>query len=215
MSDPDTAKLLLRMKRTKSNRFNYAARLSAKANVKSFVLNLITLVSIAISIYLLSYADQLSADSNRLIGAIVAGISVAALIMSLQDPVSELSRRSSEAHRCAREISNLYGKLQHGAIDKASARSEYESILNGYENHDEVDNNKTLYERKSDFPEDSSGVYWLKDVLPYHASKYSPAFSAAFLVAFVVAVGAAMVMVETYTRTSHGVSADNAPGMQK
>lgn len=209
----NASKLLDKMKRTKSNRFNFASRLKTQSDIKSVALNYISLISIVLSICLLTYADSISPGAARFFGFMGASVSVASLILSLQNPVSDLARRANDAHRCAREISNLYGKLEFGAIDPTKARIEYEALLNSYENHEEIDNKKTLYERSEDFPRDAKGITWSNSVVPYWISAHVTVLSSAVMIAVVVAIWFSLPLVEGYLEDAS--AAESASGMQK
>ncbi len=190
-------KLLLRMKRTKSNRFNYAERLRYKAEIKSHTINILSVFVILSGVYFLAYSEGASFETIKLFGFIVTGISVSSIVLSLQNPVSELSRRAADAHRCARDISGLYGILQEGIKRPEEVRAEYEGILNQYDNHNNIDNWKTLYERKSDFPDDSKEVNWFRGVFLYWASVVSAPISAAAMLVTILLLWRAIIYLNT------------------
>ncbi|WP_156933682.1 SLATT domain-containing protein [Paracoccus sp. J39] len=176
MEDEKHLKLLLRMKRTKSNRFNYSKRLARKATVKSLSVNFLSLLCIFASIYLLASPPDAAGAVGIYVSILVTTASVVSLMLSVENPVSELMKRSQQAHQCARDISGLYGKFQAGAIEYKDARNDYESILNAYDdNHDECDNWKTLFENAKDFPGDADGIGWIRGWFLYLMSCYSPA----------------------------------------
>lgn len=148
MADADlTDKIRRRMKITKSNRFNYAKRLEKKAASKALSISLLSVACVSASIYLLAFADSLDVNVSRLIGFLVASASVYSLILSGQSSATSLARRANDAHRCAREISHLYRKLEVERVDLAETSIRYEKIISSYpENHDRIDLWKTYYE---------------------------------------------------------------------
>lgn len=166
-------KLLNKMRRTKGNRFNLSRRLEAKAELKSISINILSLLCILASTYILAYSEHISADFTRFLSVFITGVSILSLMLSLQSPVSDLARRANEAHSCAREISYIYAKLELSDLSVEDARKKYEEVLNNYkENHSDCDDWKTLYENKKHFSEDAQNIGWCKGVLFYMLSKY-------------------------------------------
>lgn len=208
-------KLLNRMKRTKSNRFNYAKRLEVKAECKSHTINILSLLSIIVSIYILAYSGDLKPESARFAGVFLAGISVVSLVISLESPVSKLSQRAYDAHKCAREISDIYGQLQSGQLEEQVARQKYELVLSSYdENHGDVDNWKTLFERKSDFPEDAKGITWKRGLALYWLSAYSTVLYAIFGIALVIFVWFLLPVLDSFSTYGSSETASTAAPTQ-
>lgn len=185
------------MKVTKSNRFNYAKRLQAKAAVKSTVTNLLSVLAIVVSVYLLAYAGTVGADVSRLIGVFIAGVSVISLLLSLEQPVAELAKRGNDAHRCGRDISHVYRQLQTKIIEPETAAAQYEEIISRYDdNHDPVDYSMTLYQYKEEMPDKAKSVNWLTGPLRYWLSKYATVFFTLFCLGLVALIWVVMPYIE-------------------
>lgn len=184
------------MKITKSNRFNYAKRLEREASVKAGVNNILTLMSIVAGIYIIAYAKELDAMVSALVGAFVAGVSIIQLLLALERPVSVLSKKASDAHRCGRDISQVYRELQLKQISDDSAAEKYENIVSNYEdNHDRVDYMMTLYQYKSKFPEKAKGRNWLNSVLPYRIYSFSSVIFTVFCLFILVSIWIALPLI--------------------
>lgn len=187
--DSKKEKLLNKMKRTRSNRFNCAKRFSTKAVAKSTAINILSLLCLVASIYLLAYSAEASPGTSRFVGVFIAGLSIVSMMLSLERSVSELQKRADQAHKCGREVSQLYGQLELDVITVSEAREAYEVILNSYdENHDPCDNWKTLYDAPKDFPKDSGGITWWRGSVLSWLSAYSPVIFALFCSMLVIAI---------------------------
>ncbi|WP_105370570.1 SLATT domain-containing protein [Neorhizobium huautlense] len=199
MPKSESKKLLQKMKITKSNRFNYAKRLQAKASVKSTVTNLLSVLSIIVSVYLLAYAGSVSADVSRLIGVFIAGVSVVSLLLSLEQPVSVLAKKASDAHRCGRDISQIYRQLQFEVLQVDAAAARYEEIVSQYEdNHDPIDYLMTLYQYREEIPEKAKAVSWFNGPFMYWLSKYSTVFFTIFCLVLVALIWVVMPYLECF-----------------
>lgn len=160
----------------RGTRFKFSKRLEKKSQVKSFTVNILSVISIFVSTYLLANASGISEEELKRISVIIIGLSILALWMSLDTPPSELLRRANAAHQCGREISEIYRSFKFGIIDISTAVVNYEAILTKYEeNHDQLDRAKTLYDDRGKYFEKSKGYTIYNTVWPYYISCYSPA----------------------------------------
>ena len=138
--DRDKTALLNRMNTVRRIRFNCAKRLEKKAEVKSWVQNFLSLFTIVAGVLSLLPGSEGEFHYRDAFGVAVIGISVVAILISLQDSVAELIKQSVEAHRCGREISELRSRLRHREISTPDASLEYERIISGYsDNHENCD----------------------------------------------------------------------------
>lgn len=149
--DQPEDKLFSRMKVTKSNRFNYSRRLNGRVKNLSFSLHMLSFFSITLGIYLLAFSNNLTAEVAQFIGTLSIGFSVVSIIVSQISPAEVYARKASDAHKCAREISALYRRLETGSIDLVQASEKYEEIVSTYEdNHDDCDFMLTLCSYKTE-----------------------------------------------------------------
>ena len=134
------ASLLDQMNAMRKIRFNCAKRLEKKAEVKSWVQNFLSLFTIVAGVLSLLPATEGELHYRNAFSVAVIGISVVAILISLQDSVAELIKQSVEAHRCGREISELRSRLKHREISTPEAAHEYERVVSGYsDNHENCD----------------------------------------------------------------------------
>lgn len=150
-TDPAEEKLCLRMKVTKSNRFNYSRRLNGRVKNLSFSLHTLSFLSILLGVYLLAFSGSLTPGGAQFIGTLSIGVSVVSIIVSQISPAEVDSRKANDAHKCAREISALYRQLETRSIDLVEASEKYEEIVSTYsDNHDDCDFMLTLCSYKEE-----------------------------------------------------------------
>ena len=164
------------MRVMRATRFNFSKRLEKKSKVKNFTVNILSVLSIFISVYLLSNASGISEVGLKRISITIIGLSLLALWMSLDTPSSELSRKAADAHQCGREISEIYRHFKHDIVSMSDAVKSYESVISKYpENHDQLDRAKTLYDDRGKHPDKAKGFTRFNTAWRYYASCYSPA----------------------------------------
>jgi len=169
------------MRVMRGTRFNFSKRLERKSKVKAFTVNILSVVSIFVSVYLLANASGISEEELKKISITIIGLSLLALWMSLDTPSPELLRKATDAHQCGREISEIYRAFKYDVIDLSEATKSYETVISKYsENHDQLDRAKTLYDDRGKHPEKAKGFTRYNAVWKYNISCYSPA-SLAFL----------------------------------
>lgn len=203
-------KLHLRMKTTKSNRFNCAKRLEKKAWNQSLVLNFLSFLTVISGIYLLAFASDLTISGAQFVGVFSIGVSVVSILLSQQDPVREISRRAADAHRCGREVSHLYRQFKGGGLETTEASDEYEKIISKYDdNHDRCDYMSTLYHYKEEMKEEKEerGATWWNGTAASHLSTLSPVFYAILGLSMIVAV---CLSTPTINRYFHDVDREIA-----
>ena len=150
-TDPVKDKLFLRMKITKSNRFNYSRRLNGRVKNLAFSLHTLSFLAILLGVYLLAFSESLTPEGARFIGTLTIGLSVVSIYVSQISPAEVDSRKAGDAHKCAREISALYRHLESGSMDRIEASKKYEEIVSAYEdNHDDCDFMLTLCSYKEE-----------------------------------------------------------------
>lgn len=172
----DREKLMKRMKITRSNRFNCAKRLENKAFWKSGTISVLSLLSLVAGVYALSNAGGMSASTTQVYGTFLIGVSIVSIIVSLQQPVSEISKRATDAHRCGREISHVYRRLEAHQIDLSDASKEYEDVVSRYEdNHDRCDYLRTVWEYRDEMANQAKDANWFNGVVRSWLSEISPA----------------------------------------
>ena len=182
----ETEDLIYDMRVLRSTRFGFAKRMEIKSRVKSFTVNALSVFSIFISVYLLANASGITEVGLKVISISIIGISLLALWMSLDTPSSELLRRSSDAHKCAREVSELYRSLKYDMISLSDAVAQYENIISRYpENHDPLDRAISLYQDRNKYPEKAKGITFIDYVVRYYLSCYSPAVLAFLWIALI------------------------------
>ena len=175
-SASDKEKLMKRMKITRSNRFNCAKRLENKAFWKSGTISVLSLLSLVAGVYALSNAGVMSASTTQMYGTLVIGVSVVSIFVSLQQPVSEISKRATDAHRCGREISHVYRRLEAHQIELSDASKEYEDVVSRYEdNHDRCDYLRTVWEYREELPNQARDANWFNGTFRSWLSEISPA----------------------------------------
>lgn len=168
------------MRVVRGNRFNFSKRLEGKSQVKAFMVNVLSVISIFVSAYLLANASGISEGELKKISVAIIGLSLLALWMSLDTPSSELLRKATDAHQCGREISEIYRAFKFEMIDISAAAKNYEEVLSKYkENHDQLDRAKTLYDDRGRHPEKSKGLTVYNTIWPYYISCYSPVWHSA------------------------------------
>ena len=203
-------KLHLRMKTTKSNRFNCAKRLERKARNQSLILNFLSFLTVISGIYLLAFASNLTISGAQFVGVFSIGVSVVSILLSQQDPVREISRRAADAHRCGREVSHLYRQFRGDELKLATASVEYEEILSKYDdNHDRCDYMSTLYDYKEEMKEEKEerGATWWNGTAASYLSTLSPVLYAVLGVLMIVTV---CLSTPTINRYFHDVDRENA-----
>lgn len=169
------------MRIMRGTRFNFSKRLEKKSKAKSFTVNILTVISIFVSVYLLANASGVSEVELKRISVTIIGISLLALWMSLDTPSSDLLRKANDAHQCGREISEIYRAFKYEMIDISDAAKRYEAVISSYsENHDQLDRAKTLYDDRKKYPGKAKGLTEYNTVWLYYISSYSPACLACF-----------------------------------
>ena len=194
-------KLGKRMKITKSNRFNCAKRLSKKAEFQSWSINFISLSTIISGTYLLAFSSKLTVSGVQFVGVFSIGISVVAILLSRQGAVQEMSKRSTDAHRCGREVSQLYRQMEAGAVEPELASEKYERIISNYEdNHDPCDFMTTLNFYKTEMKDEREeyGASWWNGNLVSFFSATSPIIYTALGVCLIVAICLFTPMINSY-----------------
>lgn len=162
------------MRVVRSTRFNFSKRLERKSNIKAFTVNILSIITIFVSVYLLANASGISELELKKISITIIGLSLLALWMSLDKPASELLRKAADAHQCGREISEIYRAFKYDLINVEDAVDKYEVILSRYtKNHDQLDRKKTLYDDREKHPDKAKGFTRYNTVLPYYLSCYS------------------------------------------
>jgi hypothetical protein len=163
------------MRVVRGNRFNFSKRLERKSQVKAFMVNVLSVISIFVSTYLLANASGISEEELKKVSVAIIGLSLLALWMSLDTPSSELLRKATDAHQCGREISEIYRAFKFEMIDISEATKKYEEVLSKYkQNHDQLDRVKTLYDDRGRHSEKSKGLMVYNTIWPYYISCYSP-----------------------------------------
>lgn len=173
---PHRDELIYDMRVMRSTRFNFSKRLEKKSKVKAFTVNILSTISIFISVYLLANASGISELELKRISIAIIGLSLLALWMSLDTPSSELLRRATDAHQCGREISEIYRAFKFDMVEISDATQHYETVISKYsENHDQLDREKTLYDDRGKHPHKAKGLTSVNTVWRYYISCYSPA----------------------------------------
>jgi ABC-type nickel/cobalt efflux system permease component RcnA len=206
----ESRKLHLRMKTTKSNRFNYAKRLEKKALNQSLVLNFLSFLTVISGIYLLAYASDLTVSGAVFVGVFSIGVSVVSIFLSQQDPVREISRRAADAHRCGREVSHLYRQFKGGELEAVGASEEYEKIISKYDdNHDRCDYMSTLCDYKEEMKEEKEerGATFWNGTVASLLSTLSPVMYAVLGVSMIVIICLSTPMINRYF---HGIDSENS-----
>ncbi len=104
--------LLERMKVSMQARYNAHSRLEQKHKVSIFTLSIISLFVVAISLYALTYSPilHISTKSAITFASIISSIFI--IIVGLLENQNNYQVRALQMHKCAREINDLYQKLQ-------------------------------------------------------------------------------------------------------
>jgi hypothetical protein len=169
------------MRVMRGTRFNFSKRLEIKSKVKACTVNVLSVISIFVSVYLLANASGISEKELKTISVSIIGVSLLALWMSLDTPSSEIFRKAADAHQCGREISEIYRAFKYDMVDIAHATKSYETVISNYsENHDLLDRAKTLYDDRKKHPDKAMGLTKYNSVWKYYISCYSPACLAIF-----------------------------------
>lgn len=178
---PHQDEFIYDMRVVRSTRFNFSKRMEKKSKVKAFTVNLLSVMSLFVSVYLLANASGVSEEELRKISIAIIGLSLLALWMSLDTPSSELSRKAADAHQCGREISEIYRACKYNLVTIFEAIERYETMLSQYpENHDQLDRAKALYDDRAKHPDKAKDLTGLNTVWKYYVSCYSSVFLAIF-----------------------------------
>lgn len=178
---PQRDEFIYDMRVMRGTRFNFSKRLEKKSKVKAFTVNILSVISIFVSVYLLANASGISELELKQISVAIIGLSLLALWMSLDTPSSELLRKATDAHQCGREISEIYRTFKYDMVDISDATKSYETVISKYsENHDQLDRAKTLYDDRGKHPDKAKGFTRYNTVWQYYISCYSPACLAFF-----------------------------------
>ncbi|TNJ38388.1 SLATT domain-containing protein [Phaeobacter sp. B1627] len=115
------------MRVMRGTRFNFSKRLEKKSKVKSFTVNILSVISIFVSVYLLANASGISEVELKRISVTIIGLSLLALWMSLDTPSSDLLRKANDAHQCGREISEIYRAFKYEMVNISDAAKKIRS----------------------------------------------------------------------------------------
>ncbi len=134
---------------TKGTRFAAAKRCARLAQNSQLALTILSsyLIVAGISPYLLkTFSQTLDVDVMALI---TTGTSILLLVYGLLESSKNLGLKAHEYDECALKVSRLYNKLRYAKEfenDKQKMQSslldlttQYDEILDGYENHDSID----------------------------------------------------------------------------
>jgi hypothetical protein len=178
---PHRDEFIYDMRVVRSTRFNFSKRLEKKSKVKAFIVNILSVISIFVSAYLLANASGISKEELEIISISIIGLSLLALWMSLDTPASELLRKANDAHQCGREISEIYRAFKYDVKDISDSINIYEAILSRYsDNHDQLDRAKALYDDREKYPDKAKGFTRYNTVWRYYISCYSSICLAVF-----------------------------------
>ncbi|MBU3034252.1 SLATT domain-containing protein [Tritonibacter mobilis] len=167
------------MRVMRATRFNFSKRLEKRSKVKAFTVNILSVISIFVSVYLLANASGISEVELKKISVTIIGLSLLALWMSLDTPSPELLRKANDAHQCGREISEIYRAFKYEMINISDAAKKYEAVISKYsENHDQLDRAKTLYDDREKHPRKANGLTKYNTTWLHWVSSYSPALLA-------------------------------------
>lgn len=144
MTEPEMlAKFAQSLAKTSSSRFEASRRLMGHYRISQWSISIISALLIVIPQL---GSQQNDVNSARLFSTIQSALAVVVLVYSILLSSENFFHRSKEQFRCGLEIDKLIGGINSGAISSYKSADEiYRRILEGYENHETVDYERSWY----------------------------------------------------------------------
>ena len=106
------AQLLGAMHTVKAARFNAAERFERKHMLSQFALSLVSLYFVGLSVWQAVYAQQIDAETNRLVTLVSIMSSVFTLVLALIESMNDYRMKAHLMHECALAVNDLYHELK-------------------------------------------------------------------------------------------------------
>lgn len=134
---------------TKGTRFNADKRLKKKSKLSNISISILSAYLIIASLFSVYNVNQNSDDN--IINYLITAISILLLVVSMHENNQDYKLRAFNFHSCGLELAEIYNRLRtFKTLEGQKSESEisdfcfeinnkYQSILNKYDNHDDID----------------------------------------------------------------------------
>lgn len=134
---------------TKGTRFNADSRFKKKSKLSNISVSILSAYLIIASLFSVYNFNQNSDDN--IISYLVTALSILLLVVSMHENNQDFKLRAFNFHSCGLELAEIYNRLRtFKTIEGEKSESEisdfcseindkYQSILNKYDNHDDID----------------------------------------------------------------------------
>jgi len=134
---------------TKGTRFNADSRFKKKSKLSNISVSILSAYLIIASLFSVYNVNQ-NSDEN-IISYLVTALSILLLVVSMHENNQDYKLRAFNFHSCGLELAEIYNRLRtFKTLEGEKSESEisdfcfeinnkYQSILNKYDNHDDID----------------------------------------------------------------------------
>ena len=134
---------------TKGTRFNADSRFKKKSKLSNISVSILSAYLIIASLFSVYNINQNSDDN--IISYLVTALSILLLVVSMHESNQDYKLRAFNFHSCGLELAEIYNRVRtFKTLDGEKSESEisdfcfeinnkYQSILNKYDNHDDID----------------------------------------------------------------------------
>ena len=134
---------------TKGTRFNADSRFKKKSKLSNISVSILSAYLIIASLFSVYNVNQ-NSDEN-IISYLVTALSILLLVVSIHENNQDYKLRAFNFHSCGLELAEIYNRLRtFKTLEGEKSESEisdfcfeinnkYQSILNKYDNHDDID----------------------------------------------------------------------------
>ena len=134
---------------TKGTRFNADKRLKKKSKLSNITISILSAYLIIASLFSVYNINQNS--DNDIINYLITALSILLLVVSMHENNQDYKLRAFNFHSCGLELAEIYNRLRtFKTLEGEKSESEisnfcseinfkYQSILNKYDNHEDID----------------------------------------------------------------------------
>lgn len=134
---------------TKGTRFNADKRLKKKSKLSNITISILSAYLIIASLFSVYNINQNS--DNDIINYLITALSILLLVVSMHENNQDYKLKAFNFHSCGLELAEIYNKLRtFKTLEGEKSESEisdfcskinfkYQSILNKYDNHEDID----------------------------------------------------------------------------